>query len=298
MIPANDFSISASPASLSLVQGNSGASTINTTVTSGTAGTVSLSVSGAPLGVTASFSPASVSAGGSSVLTLAVSSSAVPGLYALTVTGAQGSTTHSANLSLTITAAASIFPSTSVLDNFNRANGVIGANWTGDTGKGNYLIASNLLDVVTGGRLLWKPSTFGVSQQAFVTISGIDRLSKSQGLVLKVQTGSNTTPGAIVVIYDATSGKVRLSTRRLDDTIVTQYADTVAVFANGDQLGAQVLASGKVNIYKNGILIASITLNAKDQAFFNSKGGRIGLTAVAGSRTTIFDNFGGGNSAQ
>ncbi|HEY6016662.1 MAG TPA: hypothetical protein VIU16_07745, partial [Gaiellaceae bacterium] len=48
----NDFSISASPSSLSLQQGGSGTSTISTAVTSGSAQTVSLSASGQPAGTT------------------------------------------------------------------------------------------------------------------------------------------------------------------------------------------------------------------------------------------------------
>src|SRR5207302_3377149 len=61
--PADDFAISASPTSLTLAQGASGGSTISTAVTSGSAQTVNLSVSGAPAGATASLNPASVTAG-------------------------------------------------------------------------------------------------------------------------------------------------------------------------------------------------------------------------------------------
>ena len=62
-VSGNDFSISASPGSVSIAQGASGSSAISTAVVSGTASTVSLAVSGAPSGVTASLSPTSVTAG-------------------------------------------------------------------------------------------------------------------------------------------------------------------------------------------------------------------------------------------
>jgi hypothetical protein len=100
---ANDFSISASPTSVSVAQSASGSSTISTAVTSGSAGTVSLAVSGAPSGVTATLSPTSVTAGGSSTLNMTVSSTASPGTYTLTVTGTEGSASHSAAVSLTVT---------------------------------------------------------------------------------------------------------------------------------------------------------------------------------------------------
>jgi hypothetical protein len=101
--PPNDFSISASPTSLSLLQGNSGSSTISTAVTSGSAGTVSLAVSGTPSGATASLSLTSVTAGGSSTLSINAGTAAA-GTYTLTVTGTEGSATHSATVSLTVTA--------------------------------------------------------------------------------------------------------------------------------------------------------------------------------------------------
>src|SRR5207253_2425744 len=82
----NDFSITASPTTLSLVQGQSGTSTISTAVTSGSAQTVSLSGSGYAAGATASLNPTSVTTGGGSTLTLGAGSAA-PGTYTLTVTG-------------------------------------------------------------------------------------------------------------------------------------------------------------------------------------------------------------------
>src|SRR5438105_6726735 len=66
---ANDFSISASPASISVAQGGTGASTISTAVISGSAETISLAASGVPAGATATLNPASVTTGGSASLT-------------------------------------------------------------------------------------------------------------------------------------------------------------------------------------------------------------------------------------
>ncbi|HEY5516610.1 MAG TPA: hypothetical protein VIK12_10440 [Pengzhenrongella sp.] len=98
----NDFSISASPTTVTVVQGSAGTSTISTTVVSGS-GTVALSLAPAPpSGVTATFNPTSVAAGSSSTLTLTVSGSATPGTYPFTVTGLEGTVTHSLTVSLTV----------------------------------------------------------------------------------------------------------------------------------------------------------------------------------------------------
>ncbi len=99
----NDFSISASPASVSVAAGSSGTSTIQTAIVSGSAQTIALSVAGAPSGVTASLNPTSVSSGGSSTLTISTTSSAAAGSYSLTVTGTGTSATHSTAVALTVT---------------------------------------------------------------------------------------------------------------------------------------------------------------------------------------------------
>lgn len=119
-----DFSISASPAALSVAPGSSGSATVSTAVSGGFNNAVSLSASGAPAGVTVSFSPTSIAAPGSSTLTLAVASSTATGTYPITVTGSGGSSTHSTTVSLTVTA-----PSASPLANGGFETGSLSA-WT------------------------------------------------------------------------------------------------------------------------------------------------------------------------
>ena len=103
--PANDFSLGANPSSLSLAAGASGSSAISTAVTSGSAQSVSLAASGAPSGATVSFSPSSLTAGGSSTMTVNAGTAAA-GTYTITVTGTGASATHSTSVSLTVTQSA------------------------------------------------------------------------------------------------------------------------------------------------------------------------------------------------
>src|SRR5713226_1539383 len=98
--PAGDYTLSTSPSSLSVVQGTNGASTITVTPLNGFNSSVSLSASGLPSGVTASFNPSSTA--GTSSLTLSASSTAALGTYGVTVTGVSGSLSHSTTLSLTV----------------------------------------------------------------------------------------------------------------------------------------------------------------------------------------------------
>ncbi len=101
-VPGNDFSLAANPASASVDPGGSASATVTTAVTSGSAQQVTLSVTGAPAGVTASVSPGSVTAGGSATLSVSTTAAAVPGVYPLTVTGAAASGSHSATFTLTV----------------------------------------------------------------------------------------------------------------------------------------------------------------------------------------------------
>src|SRR5438309_7933896 len=99
--PPPTYTLSASPSSLSIPQGASGASTISVTPQNGFTGSVSLSASGQPSGVTASFSTNPATA--SSTLTLAASSTATTGTFSVVVTGTSGSLTGSATVSVTVT---------------------------------------------------------------------------------------------------------------------------------------------------------------------------------------------------
>jgi kumamolisin len=98
------FALSASPASVSVVQGASGTSTITSTVLDGFNSAVVLSATGQPTGVTVGFSPTSITGSGTSTLTLAVASSTVAGTYSIKVTGTGGGITQTATVSLTVTA--------------------------------------------------------------------------------------------------------------------------------------------------------------------------------------------------
>ena len=103
-----NFSVAASPASVTVTQGASGTSTITVTSTGGFNSATTLSASGLPTGVTAAFStnPVTPPANGSatSTLTLTASSSATVGTATVTITGTSGSTTHSTTISLTVNA--------------------------------------------------------------------------------------------------------------------------------------------------------------------------------------------------
>jgi hypothetical protein len=105
-----DFTIGASPSSVTVNQGSNGTSTITITSLNGFNSATTLSASGLPSGVTAVFStnPVTPPANGSttSTLTLTASATAPTGAATVTITGTSGSTTHTTTINLTVNTAA------------------------------------------------------------------------------------------------------------------------------------------------------------------------------------------------
>ncbi|HTW81605.1 MAG TPA: protease pro-enzyme activation domain-containing protein [Terracidiphilus sp.] len=97
------FTISASPASVTVAQGGTGTSTITIAPTGGFTGAVEFTTSGLPSGVTSSF--ATGTAADTEVLTLTATDSAAvtASPVTITITGTSGSLTENATVSLTIT---------------------------------------------------------------------------------------------------------------------------------------------------------------------------------------------------
>jgi hypothetical protein len=104
-VPSPDFTVSVTPAMSALQAGNSASFTITATPENGFGSTVALSAANLPVGVTATFTPDSISGAATSSLTLVTSASTLPGTYIIPVTATSGSLSHTANISLTVTAA-------------------------------------------------------------------------------------------------------------------------------------------------------------------------------------------------
>ncbi len=129
-----NFSLSASPTSLSVAAGSSGSSTISTSISGGFNSAVSLSASGLPSGVTAAFNPTSIAApgSGSSTLTFTASSTATAGTSTITINASGGGVSHSTTISLTITTGGT---TTQILGNPGFENGSTSpAPWTVTSG--------------------------------------------------------------------------------------------------------------------------------------------------------------------
>lgn len=103
-ITVTDFSLSATPGSQSVAPGSSTTYTATIAPQNGFTGVVSFGVTGLPPGATASFSPTSVTASGSTTLTVSTGAPTPAGSYPLTITGTSGSLSHSVGVTLVVAA--------------------------------------------------------------------------------------------------------------------------------------------------------------------------------------------------
>ena len=101
---APGYSLSASPSSHSVVQGARTSYAVTISRGGGFTGSVTLSVTGLPSGVTATFNPANTT-GTSSTLSVTTSTTTRTGSYTLTITGVSGSTSRTVAVTLVVTSA-------------------------------------------------------------------------------------------------------------------------------------------------------------------------------------------------
>lgn len=103
VVTAPNFTITLSPTSISVPPATNPTDTITVTFVGGLTGSVSVSASGLPSGVSANFAPSSVNAPGGTIVANFTSQTSTPaGTYSVLITGTNGTISHSATLTLTI----------------------------------------------------------------------------------------------------------------------------------------------------------------------------------------------------
>jgi uncharacterized membrane protein len=102
VVPVPDFSLTPSPASQSVIQGNGTSYNFTINPTNGFSDQVTFSVSGLPTGASGSFTPNPSTS--SSSLSVTTAANTPVGTYTLTITGASGALTHTATVTLLVSA--------------------------------------------------------------------------------------------------------------------------------------------------------------------------------------------------
>ena len=101
-LSVQDFSIGATPSSISIKRPNTATYKATVTALNGFGGVVKFSVTGLPANTTATFNPTQVTGHGNSNLTITTTKKTPIGSYTLGITGTSGSTSHVAKVTLNI----------------------------------------------------------------------------------------------------------------------------------------------------------------------------------------------------
>jgi subtilase family serine protease len=207
MATSPTFNISASPASVSVLQGSNGTSSITTGVVQGFNAALALSASGQPAGVTISFSPASIAAPGSgtSTLTLAVASTTAVGTYTITVTGTGGGVTQTTTVSLTVTSSSpagfTVSASPTSLSVARRSSGT-SAITTNVSGSFNSTISLSASGEGSGETVIFSPTSIAEpgGGASTMTVNASRRASTGNDTITITATGGGITQTTTVTV--------------------------------------------------------------------------------------------------
>jgi hypothetical protein len=176
------------------------------------------------------------------------------------------------------------FPSTQLLDNFNREGPGLLDNWIGATG--DYAIKEQAAWCTSCTQaVMWKKA-FGEQQEVFATLKQFDDDAGEINLVLKAQ--DSPACELIEVIYSPLSLHLRVA--YCVDYAWTDLEPLSVMLDEGDRLGARAHTDGKVEIFRNTERLAEVDVSGFPYTF-----GRIGLNGVSSDNGISWDDFGGGD---
>jgi hypothetical protein len=230
-----DFTLSASPSTVTVAQGNVGSSTITVTSLNGFNSSVSLSVTGCPAPTTCVLNPASVTppANGSatSTLTLTVSGSTGAGTYPLTITDG-GS--HTTSVSLIVTA-----PNFTISDNPSSVRITQGSR-------------ANSTITVT--------STSGYSKSVALTVTNCPAGATCSFTPSSVTPPANGSVTSALSITGATAGSYSLTISGTDGTLT--HTTSLSLTVNAPAGDFTISAPASVSVNRKSSASITITLNA------------------------------------
>jgi subtilisin family serine protease len=192
-----NFTLSATSGSLNVTPGSAVSSPITVTAFAGFSGVVTLSATGLPGGVTASFVPPSVTGSGGSTLTLTADSTAMPGSYSITLQGASGALVNTLGLTLVV----------NILPNFS-----ISASPTSlAAGAGSLTSTTITISGMYGFVGVVNLSASGLPPGATASFSP-PSVTGSGTAILTITTAASTAPGVYPINVQGASGTLNKGT--------------------------------------------------------------------------------------
>ncbi|MFL6389136.1 MAG: beta strand repeat-containing protein [Terriglobales bacterium] len=234
--PPPDFSISASPSSQAVLPGGCTNYTVSTAALFGFTGSVALSQSPLPTGVTASFNPLSINGTGSSVYTACTSAATPAGSYTITLTGISGNLNHNIPVNLVVQDfAVSTVPASQTISAGSNATYTVSASaLNGFSGTAALTVSSGL---PSGASASFSPASVAAGSTSTLTVT---TLSSTPGgtytLTISGSSGgvAHTTTAGLTV--NAVSGSVMISAPANN----SNQSTSVRVTASATETGTQI----------------------------------------------------------
>jgi hypothetical protein len=170
---------------------------------------------------------------------------------------------------------------TPILDNFNRADGAVGSNWTTTSGLSALTIVSNTVTSASGhADAYWNPSIFNSPLEIYASIPVWNHEFDLSYCL--------TNPGALATrngyTLSAFVGQGSLNLYRVDAGVNTDIGGFLGDPVNGDIFRVR-LVNGVHTLYKNDVEMAQINDSTYTTGYF---------ALHIGNAVDRFDDFGGG----
>jgi alpha-tubulin suppressor-like RCC1 family protein/uncharacterized membrane protein len=301
IVPPPDFTLSASPRSLSVAQGNSGLVTLTTTALNDFNSEVSLSASGLPAGVTTTFDPPSIAAPGSgtSGLTLSADPSTAIGIYAVSITATGGGRTHTTTVSLRIVLPPDfvLAASPASLSVAQGSSGLVTLRTT-ISGGFNSAVSLSASDLPADVSATFSPATIAAPGSGFsrLTLSALPSAPAGIYVVTITATGGgkvHTTPVSLTIVaapdFAISASPSSLSVAQGSSGSITLTTDISALFNSAVLLSASRLPTGVTATFSPASIAApgagssQLTLSARSTVRVGTYA--VTITATGGGKT-------------
>lgn len=198
------------------------------------------------------------------------------------------------------------FPSTPVLDSFERSDGAVGADWLGNT-AGFSVRNAAVSGTTVGGDSMYFHESFGGEQEVYATLEAFDPELYDMSLLLKGQSPTEGCPSLRVRYANGYTSLHSVLVTQCEGSTYTILLDhDVPLLHPGARLGARVSANGCVEVFMHdadpgGAPVGFDFLDSVDAARFSAIAfpGYLGLySQVKKSEgpgvACVWDDFGGG----
>jgi hypothetical protein len=188
----------------------------------------------------------------------------------------------------TVTITAGTYPSTPILDDFNRADGALGASWTAVLG--GFTIVDNHAEASVSSVDLWTASQFGADQEAYFTVTSKPTINDTSSLGVVLRFDAVNTNGYLVTMVPEL-GDDHIVVWRVTGGVATPLDTILQEYQAGDKIWVKVVGD-EISVYLDQgsgyNLLGTFTDSTYNQA------GYIGIYAAGAAAGGALDDFGGG----